>query len=226
MCGCLAGISILAVVMCIGAVLVLGPMLPGLALRFAGFSPAGNTEQVFSGVVAVPTVQLENAVGIPDATVNLGEYGEVAIPAPVAIGNTGGGQAAVVEFSESQLMNLCYERSTVCTGGNGQIRNAQLDLRPGGGVVYADVYLRDVGLWQNVGAVFRLDSSGRQLEIVGVDVGGTLYSLPANALGEQVRQALDEGNALLNEAVLEAGGGQYRLADVQITDQSITLVMR
>jgi hypothetical protein len=92
--------------------------------------------------------------------------------------------------------------------------------------VCADVYLRDVGIWQSIGAVLRLDSSGRQLEIVGVDVGGTLYSLPTSALGEQVRQALDEGNALLNEAVLEAGGGQYRLADVQITDQSITLVMR
>jgi hypothetical protein len=213
-------------VFCVGAIVVLLPMLPGLALRFAGFSPAGSTEQVFSGVVAAPTVQLENAVGIPDASVNLGEYGTVDLPATVAVGNTSGGEAAVVEFSESQLMNLCYERSTVCAGGNGQVRNAQVDLRPGGGVVYADVYLRDVGIWQNVGAVFRLDSSGRQLEVVGVDVGGTLYSLPASVLGEQVQQALDEGNALLNQAVLEAGGGQYRLADVQINDQSITLVMR
>jgi hypothetical protein len=94
-------------------------------------------------------------------------------------------------------------------------------------VVYADVFVPDFGIWQAAGVVLRLDSSRRQFEVAGVDVGGTLYSLPPTGMADTtVMQVALTANDLLRQMTLEASGGRYVLSDVIIGETDLTLVLR
>jgi hypothetical protein len=232
-CGCLgvgAGVLLVAGIV----VLVLIPALPGLALQFSGFKSKGNTETVFQNVVPVPTVALQNGSAPQEAVINLGSLGSQTIQISptqtqyeVLIGTSNtGAPLATVAFTETGLMDMCYQRADLCGNGNAQYRNARVDLRPGGAIIYADVYVPDFGIWQPAGVVLRLDNSQRQFQVAGVDVGGVLYDVPPNGLGQQVSDVARVGNEMLNQLSLEASGGRYALSQVIIDDTTLTLVMR
>jgi hypothetical protein len=123
-------------------------------------------------------------------------------------------------------MQMCYQRSDICSGSNPQYRNVQLDLRPGGAILYADVTVPQLNVTQRVGVVMRLDGSRRQFEVAGVDVAGTLYDVPPNEFSTLVNDAQRTGNDILNQLTLEQGGAQYDLSEVQISDDTLTLVLR
>ncbi len=226
LCGCLAGALIIVVVLGIGAVFVFLRMT-GLALLAAGFTPQGSTVQLYAGQVAPAPVPLENPVTPPQAIVNLGPSGVQELPANnVQIGTIDGSAAATVAFSETDIMNLCRQRTTFCSDTNPQYRNVRVDLQPGGGVVYADVNVPELGLAQTIGVALRLDASHRQFEVAGVDMGGTLYGLPTGELGQRVQEVASKANELLQVASLSASGGLYNLSDIRIDSQNITFVMR
>ncbi|MBL8153579.1 MAG: hypothetical protein JNM70_05285 [Anaerolineae bacterium] len=228
-CGCLAVVSLLVVLIGAAAVLVIVPMLPGFALQVAGFVPAGRTDQVFVGNVQPVDVALDNPVSAASANLQTGSGLSWSIPAGTGSVQTGGQQgvpAAAVRLTETDLMSLCQTQTTFCAGGNDAFRNARVDLRPDGAVIYADVYLRDLGLWQPAGVVLRLDASRQQFYIAGVDVGGTLYAVPDGTLGDQVRRIAEEGNAALRGLAAEVGGGRYVLQSLTIDDTSITALLR
>ncbi|MBI5671222.1 MAG: hypothetical protein HZC41_24765 [Chloroflexi bacterium] len=232
-CGC-AGIGIGVVLMLGIGLLLLLPALPGLAARVAGLTPKGDTQAVFASVQQLPTpeIRVQNPVAPPDAVLDINQPNVGPLPASenyysVATGVTNtGAPAATVTFTEANLMELCVQRTTVCSNTNDQFRNVRIDLRPGGVVIYADVQLPDFPVQQTVGIALRLDSSGRQFEVAGVDIGGQLFDLPPGTLGDQVAQIAANGNALLQQMELEAGGGQYRLSQVYIDDTTATLVLQ
>src|SRR5215470_9460509 len=99
-CGCLAAMAIGIVLVGVIVVLVVVPLLPGLALQSSGFTPKGNTAQVFANVPPQPTPQVQNAVVPTDAVINLGSFGTQDLPQTqdytIAVGNTAGGPAATV----------------------------------------------------------------------------------------------------------------------------------
>ncbi|MCA0456434.1 MAG: hypothetical protein LCI00_20845 [Chloroflexi bacterium] len=226
LCGCLIGAFVIVMVLGIGAAVVFLRM-PSLALWVAGFTPQGSTMQVFTGQTSAPPVQLENPTTPSQATVNLGSSGVQDLPASnVQTGTIDGSAAAVVSFSEADIMNLCTQRTTFCSNSNAQYKNVRIDLQPNGGVVYADVNVPEVGLQQTIGVVLRLDASRRQFAVAGVDMGGTLYGLPSGELGQRVQEVADKANELLQAASLNASGGVYNLADIRIDTQSITFVLR
>ncbi|MBA3868093.1 MAG: hypothetical protein H0X30_02980 [Anaerolineae bacterium] len=226
LCGCLAAVMVVVVVLGITAV-VLFLNAPSLALVFAGFKPQGSTSQVFVGQATVPPVQLENPVSPPDAVVNLGSSGPQELPINnVQTGVINGSAAATVSFTESDLMNLCRQKTTFCSDTNPQYKNVQIDLQPGGGIIYADVNIPQIGSTQRIGVALRLDASHRQFEVMGVDVGGTLYGLPSGDLGQRVTDVATKANELLQAASLQAGGGVYNLSDIRIDANSITFVMQ
>lgn len=230
-CGC-AGILIGGTLVVVLALVVLLPALPGLAVRFAGFTPIGSTSGVFAAAPPPPEMQVQNPVAPGDAVLNLGSYGTQPLSADaryysVTTGTSAAGApVALVTFTENSLMELCHQRTDICSNTNSQYRNVRLDLRPGGAVVYADLRLPELGIWQAVGVALRLDASGRQFEVAGVDVGGTLYDLPPSGLGEQVAQIAAAGNDLLRQLELIAGGGRYTLSQVYIDDTTLTLLLR
>lgn len=210
----------------IGAVVVFLRM-PNLALMVAGFTPQGSTMQVFAGQTTAPPVQLENPTSPSQVSVNLGSSGVQEVPASnVQTGTIDGGAAAAVSFSEIDIMNLCLQRTNLCSNTNPQYKNVRIDLQPNGGVIYADVNVPELGLQQTIGVALRLDASRRQFAVQGIDMGGTLYGLPSGELGQRVQEVANKANELLLAANLNASGGVYNLADIRIDAQSITFVMR
>jgi len=225
-CGCLIAALFIVVVLGIGVVFVF-LRTPSLALLVAGFKPEGSTAQVFSGQPTTPPVQLENPVSPPQAVVNLGSSGSQELPAQnVQTGTINGSAAATVSFSANDLMNLCVQRTTFCSNTNPQYKNVKLDLQPGGGVVYADVSVPELGSTQTVGVALKLNATHRQFDVMGVDVGGTLYSLPTGTLGQRVQEIASKANELLQVASLDVGGGVYNLSDIRIDSNTITFVMQ
>lgn len=236
-CGCLAaafgGLVLLVVV---GAVVLL-PQLREVAIESAGLEAQGSTDALFAAAPQAAPVALQDAVRPAAVTVDLGSYGgartldPAAVQAEVAVGSDAvtGQQTAVVSFSETALMTLCRQQSDICSGGDPQYQNVRLDLRPGGLIVYADATIpTEYGFTidQTVGAVLRLDSSGRQFEFAGVDLDGALYEVVPGDLSSTVAQFEQTGNDLLNQVTLDAGGGQLSLQQVQIDDTMLTLVLR
>lgn len=229
-CGCLA--LALACAGAVAAALLLLPALPGLALQAAGFQNRGSTAAVFEGAAVPPVPAVQNAASPTQIVVELGSYGSETLTTSqydytVAVGSdAGGGQLATVTFTEADLMALCLQRTTICGAGNGQVRGARFDLRPGGAVVYADVLVPQLGAWQNLGAVLRVDGSGRQLQAAGVDVGGVLYAAPPNDLGSILRDVETAANDVLRQLALNAGGARFTLDQVRLDDSTLTLILR
>lgn len=229
-CGC-AGLA-MGVILILGiSVILLLPALPGLAARVAGFTPKGETQAIFTGAPVSPPV-IQDAVVPSSAVLEINQPNIGALPADqnfysVTTGTTDTGMAvAAVTFTEANLLDICRQRTTLCSEANDQFRNVRLDLRPGGAVVYAEVSLPDLPVRQTVGVVLRLDATGRQFEIAGVDIGGQLFDVPPGTLSEQAAQIAANGNALLRQLELEAGGGVYRLNQVYIDDAAVTLILQ
>jgi hypothetical protein len=230
-CGCLSALVGLLVIAII-AFVVLMPTLPNLAAQLVGFTARGSTEALFQAT-PVPTIELQNSVQPPQFTVDLGQYGSQTLSNDsglydVQVGSdSSGGQAAVVSFSEAGLQELCRQRSDVCGPNNPRFRNAQIDLRPGGAVVYADVVIPQLGnVEQRAGAVLRLDASAQRFEFAGVDINGTIYDVPPEQFGETVVEMERAGNEILDQLRLEASGGQYTLSQVSIDDDQLTVLLR
>ena len=233
-CGCLGLLGIAAVVLIVGFVLVL-PSLPGIVAQFAGLSPRGETEAVFADATPIPTIALQNAIQPTQVTVSLGEYGTETLNTnntlyEFTIGSGAvGEQMAVASFSEQGLLDLCRQRSPICSDNppDPRFRNPRIDLRPGGAVVYVDVTLPELGgFTQTAGVVLQLDGTRRQFAVAGVDLGGMLYQVPPEQFGTTIEQVQMQGNQLLNQLSVEAGGGRFNLSEVQIDDSTLTLILR
>jgi len=215
------------------AVVLLLPNLPNIAAQLIGFSPRGETSNVFQAATPIPTIELQNVVQPQQFTVDLGQYGQQTLPNDTSlytlqVGNDQTGtQAAVVSFTEAGLQELCRQRVDVCNSPDPRFRNPRIDLRPGGAVIYADVSLPEFGgIQQTAGAVLRLDASGQRFEFAGVDLGGTLYDVPPDSLGATINELERTGNAILDQLVLNAGGDQFVLSHVSIDDTTLTITLR
>lgn len=230
-CGCGALLAGLLAVVGVGAIVIIA-LLPDITLRLNGFAPRGETDSLFAAAAQMPTIEVINPVTPPEVVVDLGAYGSQEIPAAttdytVVTGSSDtGAPLAVVRFDETQLMNLCYERSEICRDGNPQYQNVRIDLRPGGAVVYADVTVPNIGIQQTAGVVLRLDASARQFQVAGVDIGGSLYDTPPGEMSAMVGDIEHTGNDLLNQLSLQAGGSQYTLSEVRVDDSTLTLILR
>lgn len=218
-------------VISIAAVLLLLPALQGLALRLAGFVPQGNTSQALQNTPSsLPPVVISNPARPVTATISLGTLGKQTFsndPATTLIEiGIDSAPVALVKVSETGALDLCRERSTICSSGNSQLRNASIDFRPGAALIYAELFLREVGLWQPVGLAIRLSADRRQVILAGVDIAGTLYSLPSGALGDQLNEVVNQANRLLREMSLDASNRRYTLDEIRLDETSLTLILR
>lgn len=228
--GCIVLLAICLITTVVGVIFLL-PRLPEIMLQVGGFQPEGETDAVFANVTPIPTIQIENPVIPSQAIISLGNYGsEVLNPSryeyTLAVGSVASGQLATLTFTESSLMTLCAQRTTVCSGTGGVYRNGRIDLRPQGAVIYADVYVPQLGSWQNLGVVMRLDSTNRQLQVIGVDLNGTLFAAPPSELGTIVRDIEQTGNDILRQVALEADSQRYTLFEIRIDNTTLTMIMR
>lgn len=232
-CGC--GAVLVASAVCVVALGLLGlRFAPELALRVAGFQPAGQTDSVF----AVPEVALpvlNNPAALPPAAIvvdagqlgrrSLGEVNSGGVS--VVVGSAAGTAQTVVQAAvdETGLLDLCRRYTTVCSPAGDAVRNVTFDLRPGGVIVRGEFLVPQAGLWQPAGIVLRLNAASR-LEIAGVDVNGVLFSTPPGELSALVEQVTATANDLLRQVAVETGGARYTLERLVITDDAVTALLR
>lgn len=232
-CGCLATFGILLAVVLVGGVL----LLPQIISSVTGLTPRGETAQVFAAVTPQPTIVLQNTAEPAVVTVDLGSYGgqqTLSNNTPqlydFTVGTGASGEPlATASFTEAGLMDLCRQRSTVCsaTSSDSRFRNARIDLRPGGAIVYLDATLPQLGnIPFAVGVVLRWDAPTRRVVVTGVDIGGTLYTPDQQSLSDLVTTMQNQMNELVQQVSVDVSGGRYHVADVSIDDSSLTLVLR
>ncbi|PJF21199.1 MAG: hypothetical protein CUN56_12315 [Phototrophicales bacterium] len=236
-CGCSIIAGFVLIFIC-GGLYMTGAFLP-LILRLTGVESIGSTDTLFENIQPAPVISVQNAAPVPpQVVVDLGTYGSENITVDsrsytVVTGNTeSGSQVATATFTEEALLQLCAERTAACRpSGDGQFRNVTIDLRPGGAVIYMDV---NTGFnWQRIGVVVQLDpGTNTTFRVIGVDVQGITYNpntLPLG-LGDAVMTAINqierEGNAVLTQLALNAGGQRYTLNSVSIDETHLTLVLR
>ena len=230
-CGCLAAVGIVTVIVLVGGFL----LLPQIIGRITGLTPQGKTEAIFAQVTPEPTVVLQNPTALPQITVDLGSFGQQTLNSDpqlyhFTVGTGANGQpTTTANFTEAGLMQLCYQRSTVC-GPNStdpRFRNARIDLRPGGAIIYADVTTPQTGnLVFPAGVVVRWDEPSRKVVFTGVDMAGQLYTTPPQNLADTISSVEQQMNDLIQQAAVEVGGGHYTVSDVIITDTTATLILR
>lgn len=223
--GCLF-VSAGGILLCIVAVLILLPALPGIVLRVAGFEARGSTDALFAD--SQPPIDLPEGQQPSTAILRAGSYGTSTFnstTSPYTVQISSSVPLANASFDETGLLDLCYQYSDLCEAANGPIRNATIDLRPGGGVIYGEVYLPELNRWQNIGVVMQVNSFNR-VDVLGIDLDGTLYSAPPGFVADQVAQMEQTVNDILNQLVLESGENAYRLSQVIVTDTLLTLLFR
>lgn len=224
--GCVLFLAICLITTLAGAIFLI-PRLPEIMLQIGGFQPEGKTDSFFANVTPIPTIQIENPIVVSRAVIDLGAYGtEVLNPTRYEYTLTVSEQLAALTFTETGLMALCAQRTSVCSGTGGVYRNGRIDLRNQGAVIYADVYVPQLSSWQNLGVVMRLDSTNRQLQVIGVDLNGTLFAAPPTNLGNIVRDIEQTGNDILRQLALEADNERYKLSEIRIDNTTLTLIMR
>ncbi len=230
-CGCLALFAGCLLAFAVGFVLLL-PSLPGIAAQLIGFRPSGDVDSVFEQANNPAPPTLQNAAPAGQVTLQLGGYGEQILNnSPqlynFTLGTTGAGtQAVSVTFTEPGLMELCRQRTTLCSNTHPQFRNTQIDLRPGGVVLYADATLPQLGgASQRLGIVLRVDGTGRRFQFVGVDINGGLFTSPPPELSSLVLDFERAANEAVAQVTLETGGSLYALSRIFIDDSVATLIL-
>lgn len=206
--------------------------LPGLILQFTGFQSQGSTEALFEDITPLPTVVIENILPTPaSAVVNLGQFGTETLnnnlyDYSITTGSSSTGQQlATLSFDEGSLQTICQQRSDICGPNNPRFRHAIIDLKPGGAIINGEVYIPQVGIWQRVGLVMQI-VNGRQMNIAGVDVGGTLYTAAPSEFSDLISEVERIGNEAIQQLAVEAGGTTYTLVEVRATENTLTLVMQ
>jgi hypothetical protein len=230
-CGCLAAFAILFAVVLVAGV----AFLPRILTSMAGLTPVGDTAEVFAEVAPQPTLVLQNPTEVEQVTVDLGSFGQQTLDTDPQLYNftvgtgAGGQQEAMASFTEAGLMDICYARSTFCSANSSdpRFRNARIDLRPGGAVVYVDTTLPQ---FQNIpipaGVVLRWDAPTRRVVVEGVDIGGQVYTSVQQSLSDLIATVEGQMNDLIQQVAVQASGGRYSVSDVIVDDTTLTLVLR
>lgn len=227
-CGCLVGMLVMGFALVAVVLLMLLPALPDTVLQSAGFEPLGDTDAVFDSTSQPPPV-LETVEEVPPAVViQAGSYGEQTVDNAgtydMQVGTINGQSALQMMFNEQDLLNLCQQYSEACSANGERIRNVRFDLRPGGMVVYGDVYIAQVNLWQTVGVVMRFTADNR-LAVSGVDINGQLYAAPPNDIGGTITEIESIANDVLQQLTVQAGLETYALSSIYSDDSVLVITM-
>ena len=234
------------------AILVMIASIPAaLALRLAGFRSQGTTVDVLEtqGAEAPPTIAWPEVWGRGEAaegdlvpgtggsqsldsvTVDLWFLAQpYALPVyqlsaeQVERGQTEAGSPVYfIEFDEESANAHLVQWFGENIQQQNRFRNPWVDLRSGGAVVYADVNLQ-IG-WKRVGAVLMVDGSGRQVQLIGVDIDGRLFSAPPDGqIAELIRRVESETNRVLRELTFVDPAGQLAVQAIDVTEDRIRIL--
>ncbi len=238
------GCGVAAVVLLVGIVVIGGILvvvyLPRLSLQAAGFQPSGDTAAVFQSAppASMPEIVVIATLQPSEIVVSAGDLGDRALNVPPSAVQIESGQMVAsndgstpqidvlrVTVDENGMLDICRQYSPICTPtGDSRLRNVMFDLRPGGAVINGEFYIPQLSSWQAVGLVMRLTVQNR-LQVMGVDVNGTLYNAPPGDMSQMVQEAETRANDLIQQLALQAGGARYTLRSLSIDDATLTMLL-
>jgi hypothetical protein len=234
--GCVVALGLCGITLVMSVVLA-AALLPTLALQAAGFNPVGQTGQLFPTAAAtLLPVAAATPIAAQNIILNAGQLGQQSLsglsaPIEIVAGSMADAQTGMVDpvlqatFDENALLSLCYEYSAICNATGDAVRNARFDVRSGGVIVTAEVLIPGAGVWQNIGVVLR-QSGATQLDVMGVDVNGTLYNTPPGELSALVAEAETTVNAILRQLTAQTGDTTYSLSEMHFAEGQVTLILR
>ncbi len=218
-CGCYGLIIGALIGIIIAGVALLWPILPDVLLRIGGFVPSGNTADIFTTPQPAIT-QTENLQRYVPQTFSIRfEATVISFSGGFNLRVSENGARAVAEFTESQLANLC-EQQTVCNSV--ALQNVAIDLMHGGGVVYADIALPDIGLQQRAGLVVQIQDDNR-IKLIGIDREGRLYTVSSGDIASQLLELENDINRILQTAVIDIDSARYRITGITSQQDKLTL---
>lgn len=238
--GCLF-LLLIVMILCVGAVVIILPAAPQIALQIAGFQPAGQTDDLFVNTapeaIAPSVLDTSNNTSPPRSinasivTVSSPDIGTTSVDmSPYTVQQFRDAQereTVAVRLSEAELLSICQTQTTLCNGRNDlPVSNLRFDTRPGGAIIYADVTLPELGISQNAGFVVQFMPESARFTIAGVDLDGTLYKSPPETFGISLSELEVRGNNALQQARVQLGGITYGIAGIYADDTSVTIVLR
>lgn len=245
--GC--SIFVLFVCLCCGSLYLLDPL--GLVLGWLGFDNGGRTETYLSELQPQPTIDWSGLQPNFNPDVIGSGGGEASLPPPQIAIQLEGQQAVIstedlqaeqilqtqgtdgqpiyyVEYNEQGANTLVANNWALVSDPDvkNNIRNPQVDFRPGAIVVSAEGNVPVVG-WQPVSVVLVFNETGQQFEIAGISIAGILYQeAPVVEIQEMVQEIEDQGNQALREARIVSGASSAAVQQVHITDTSLEIVVK
>lgn len=232
-CGCLVGMLGTAAALIAIALIFLLPNLQPLAMQALGATSLGSTISAFPSPAAAPPA-LQNSFRPAQFTLSASSTAPQTLTNDSALwglmtgADASGSQTASATVSERGLLELCNQRTTICSPNSSdpRVRNARIDLRPSGAIIAADVTLPELGgLPIGVGLALAVGEDGRSLRVIGIDMQGMLYSIPP-AVSDLVATAEQRVNDWLNTLSLQTPDGIYRLSQIYVTDDALTVLFR
>ncbi len=213
------------------ALLIL-PNPQAFVLQVLGFRSAGQTEAAFANQVVRSTPVLNQAAPVSQIVLSLPQIGQQTIipdgerlQIDAGVDAVTAQQTLRAQTDEAGLLALCQQYSALCGEGDGQVRGVRFDLRPNGLIVYAEVFVSGLNVWQPVGIVFQ-QVVGQRLGVIGVDVGGMLLVNPPAPYSELITQAEEAINQLIGSLGATAAGTAYTLQEIYLDDDQLTLILR
>ena len=228
-CGCL-GMGGIGIVITAIVAMTFFPMLPSLILPNFGLEAVGDTSDILNA--PVPTLDsLMDTQTVGSVTLDTGSYSQTLSGSgtgyTIVLGDTESDmqRQMQVSFTEAGLVAQCQELTTICSSSSPSgMRNTTFDLRAGGMVINAEFEVQ-TGVWQSAGLVVQLVNNN-QIDVVGVDVGGTVFAPTSTDLGGLVNEAEARGNLFLQQLSARAGIETFNLATIIIDDTTMTMVLR
>ena len=225
-CGCFVIFAgLLAIAFALGAIAI--PALPSLVIRFAGFQPLNPATYAGSNDIPPAIITAESA---GDIAFLLPAYGAVEIPADVTLdGRRGidesGAEILQVWFGEQQIQALCVRFAEFCCATGAPVRKGQIQLSAGRIQVSGEAYVDLLNRWQPAQLVVDI-AQDKWLNVSGIVLAGTSYSVPDNALGRIIREWQGTVNQALRGMSARHRGRSFVLSAIDITGETLVATFR
>lgn len=203
------------------------PSVPSILFRAAGFEPLRQTD-VPATEAAIAT--LANADKGKDLTFITQDFGRLELPQgtdlDVSIGSDASGDRVLqIAFRETDIIDLCLRFTRFCTDRGNPIRRATASIADGRIKISGEALLGLVGIWQAIEIHMAVDEVDF-LKIDSISLGGLRYKLPANALGDHIRDALSTMTYVLRQLQAESNGEVHSFAHFDLSDNRLVATFR
>ena len=209
------------------AVALLTPALPALVMRVVGFETLRGTNAPISND-AIAT--LANKVAGSYVTFVTQDFGRLDLPQTTNLEITAGDDASgarvlQVGFKETDMRELCLQLTEFCVDRGNPIRRATFSIAGGFITISAEAFIDVIGSWQAIDIHLAVDEADH-LSIDSISLAGLRYKLPANTLGNRIREMQSTITRILKQLQAESSGDVFSFARFDLSDNRLVATFR